>query len=610
MTVEKFLEYFDGVKESGNQGTEWEALCPSHLDEKQSLSIGLGDKGIVLTCHAECETEEILEAVGLKMSNLFYDSPRIIRVYRWRDKNGHVSYHLRWSEGNHAKFTWSRDRENKQPGRGDCKPGLWKRRWVIRAKTVVLCEGERDAETLIRWSKKCGAWPELVATCTPNGVGSIRPEYFELLKGKQVFVAFDNDEAGQKGTQKACRILNEMGIQPKILNVPSPHKDWSEWHQAGATSKAFKNLLDKAEPWEPNKVIEQPQHQNGVQLTQFSDIQISSAKWGWEGLIPLGAISLLTGQPGVGKTGIAIDLAAQWSVGSCPGVWLHKPQKVCLCSGEDSPSSTLLPRILAAKGDPKNIFFMTMRHEGFEQGITIPDDLHKIKPDLEKNHVRALIVDPIMAHLGRRVDPFKDASLRQALSPLSRLADELRLIVILVCHLNKRSEGDIISRIGGSVGLSGAARSILLASDDPSGEESGRVLIHAKSNLGPLSDAQRYRIGSAMVKGNNRIIPTSKIVWGEHVHLSAHDVLNPQQPKGKEPIEMKEAMEWLNQFLERGPQPAAKVFSEGRRVGLSSTTIKRAKQRLEILSRKGEFHTGWMWCLPKHLLMKEIKTGC
>ena len=67
--VEKILDRLDSVRESGGS---WQALCPAHDDREPSLSVSEGDEGkVLLKCFAGCETEEIVDALDLKMRDLF-----------------------------------------------------------------------------------------------------------------------------------------------------------------------------------------------------------------------------------------------------------------------------------------------------------------------------------------------------------------------------------------------------------------------------------------------------------------------------------------------------------------------------------------------------------
>jgi hypothetical protein len=70
MTTMEFLERLDGVKSRG--AGRWRAQCPAHDDRRPSLSIQETDDKILLHCFGGCSASEIVEALGLRISALFY----------------------------------------------------------------------------------------------------------------------------------------------------------------------------------------------------------------------------------------------------------------------------------------------------------------------------------------------------------------------------------------------------------------------------------------------------------------------------------------------------------------------------------------------------------
>lgn len=68
--VEMMLERLDKVRRNGKRG--WVARCPSHEDKMASLSIGSGAGGrVLLNCFAGCAALDVVQAVGLSLSDLF-----------------------------------------------------------------------------------------------------------------------------------------------------------------------------------------------------------------------------------------------------------------------------------------------------------------------------------------------------------------------------------------------------------------------------------------------------------------------------------------------------------------------------------------------------------
>ena len=63
------LSALSGVREAGNH---WQARCPAHDDRKPSLSVKDGERGVIVKCWSGCTFASIVEAMGLKASDLFH----------------------------------------------------------------------------------------------------------------------------------------------------------------------------------------------------------------------------------------------------------------------------------------------------------------------------------------------------------------------------------------------------------------------------------------------------------------------------------------------------------------------------------------------------------
>jgi hypothetical protein len=191
----------------------------------------------------------------------------------------------------------------------------------------------------------------------------------------------------------------------------------------------------------------------------------------------------------------------------------------------------LVPRLLAAGADLRRVHFVQLMRDGLDQGLTLPDDVGELSGAIESTGARLVVVDPIMGHLATELDSHKDHSIRRALAPLARLAEERDCAVVPIAHLNKAPTGDIFGRVGGSIGLTAAARSILLMTADPEREDddAARLMSHGKSNLGPLAPALRVRVAVRAVAGaDGKDILTAAVEPGEEApHIKVHDVLAP-----------------------------------------------------------------------------------
>lgn len=199
-----------------------------------------------------------------------------------------------------------------------------------------------------------------------------------------------------------------------------------------------------------------------------------------------------------------------------------------------------------------------------------------------------LIVDPVFAHLSAGLDSHRDHSIRRALAPLKRLAEEVGLAALGIAHLNKAPSSDIFQRVGGSIGLSAAARSILLLTADPEAEEGpyARVLSHAKTNLGEYAPALRCRTASRDVDvGQNRTSPVPVLEIGtEAPGLRVFDVLA-SAPTEEERTAIHDAIDFLHDMLDDGPRPARDVTNASRKLGITAITLRRARQRVGVVAQ-------------------------
>ena len=70
----ELLSSLDAVKARGPH--KWSAKCPAHADKSPSLSIREGDDGRLLVhCFAGCRVNDITAALGLRVADLFMDTP-------------------------------------------------------------------------------------------------------------------------------------------------------------------------------------------------------------------------------------------------------------------------------------------------------------------------------------------------------------------------------------------------------------------------------------------------------------------------------------------------------------------------------------------------------
>ncbi len=92
--LDKLLERLSGVTPIGNS---WKALCPAHADQRPSLNIKPGYRGILLKCWAGCSLRDIVSAIGLQESDIFFDKTTS-RLYKTNDiTHERANLHFRWN---------------------------------------------------------------------------------------------------------------------------------------------------------------------------------------------------------------------------------------------------------------------------------------------------------------------------------------------------------------------------------------------------------------------------------------------------------------------------------------------------------------------------------
>jgi len=443
---------------------------------------------------------------------------------------------------------------------------------------VFVVEGERDVHALEAQG--------IVATCNPGGAGKWREEYGEALRGADVVVVADRDKAGREHALEVARSLEGTAASVDVVE-PAVGSDISDHLAAG---KGIGQLVPVSPVGDtPPEQLARVQHPaDGVSSISFEDIEPEAIRWLWPGYVPLGMLTLLVGDPGLGKSLLTCELAARTS---------RAGGSVLLASAEDSKGATVRPRLEAADADLGRVYSISLRRDGVEEGIALPDDVAQLEQLVVDRAARLVVIDPLMAHLPEAVNSWRDQSVRRALAPLHRMAEAHGCAVLVVAHLNKDRQGHALYRTGGSVGIPAAVRSALLLARDPDDEDgergSQRVLAHFKCNIGTEQPSLSCRVETTTVGPLEA--PLIRILGESGVDANA--LLQADHGEGRSEVD--EAADFLCSELGDGPRPASDVVKAARGAGIAEKTLRRAKDRLGVKSEKGGFGAGWSWRLPE-----------
>ncbi len=346
----------------------------------------------------------------------------------------------------------------------------------------------------------------------------------------------------------------------------------------------------------------------------FGDVATRRVQWLWKGRVPYGKVTIFDGQPNQSKSTVALDLAARISRGR-PMPDGAEPERgaggVLIVSAEDAIDDTVGPRLLAADVDEDRVrFFGLQRDEhGNVVPLAIPDDLRRLARTVEEHRLHLVVIDPLVAYLNERVDSNNDASIRRALGPLNLTAAETGAAFVGIRHLNKAAGLSALDRGGGSVGIGGNARSVLLFAAHPDQETNPglRVMASAKGNLAARPATLGYRVEEVPQRlDDGHMVGLPIIAWQrEPVQLSADELVGFKSDARKETPERDAAVEWLEDVLAEGPVPAGELQELAHKAGHAWRTVKRAKEGVarSVRSRKADGSTGqWCWRLLGEVL--------
>ncbi len=355
-------------------------------------------------------------------------------------------------------------------------------------------------------------------------------------------------------------------------------------------------------------------------LSEYTPVPVRAL---WGGRLYLGKLAICDGDPGNGKTLLALDLAARITTGrempdGSPG--LGAPAGVVYFTAEDDPADTLAPRLRAAGGDPERLLVVTLvtfltTEEGQDgarpktKAITrLPTfrDTAVIARAIQRAGARLVIFDPFMAYLDRETNSWRDQDVRAVLAPLAQVAEQSGAAFLMIRHLSKASGGNALYRGGGSIGIIGAMRSGLLVGRDP--DDPDRCLVATtKNNLSKRPATLAYRVLTTPDG-----LPSLR--WEGESRRTAADLAAPSAGvgQGSAASKVEQAKTRLREWLADGPVPVLELERRCAEAGISEWTLKEAKKALGIAALRvsmaeGEALTSyWQWQLPPALATTDL----
>jgi RecA/RadA recombinase len=643
-------------------GNGWSARCPSHDDRTPSLCIGEGEEGrVLLKCHAGCDYPDVLRALGLSERDLFSaasphingvatragapppprpaDAPDFDRIARdcvarlddaalaeLGERLGVAASSLRelsFGATQDGAFTWPERNgrggvvgigQRNQSGKKRCIPRS--RRGLIFS-TALSVDADRPL-LIVEGASDCAAGMTLGLRCvglaqaggSTQALGWLR-ELLEDLRPPSVIVIGDADEAGKRGAAKVAELLaDRMDCPIRLAPTPSGAPDLRELlgeaidrgltlDDADSCAKLGDQVMAELTQ---ARVVGKPTPAKPVAaMRRLSDIEPEPVEWLWKDRIAIGRLTLIAGDPGLGKSLLTTDLAARCSMG---GAWpdgepnLLGSRGVVIASAEDSAADTIRPRFDAAGGDSLKVMILdgVRRVIDGKPGVTpwsISDGMALRDAIAAAADCVLVIVDPVSAYMPAGLDSHRNTDVRGALRLLSQIAEETGVAIVAVTHLRK-GEGAAIYRAMGSLAFVAAARAAFGVIRDPN-DETGetRLVAPIKNNLAPPGKTLPF----TTVKSPDAAAPV--VVWGEPCDRNIDEELAAGRNGRRSPNRRDDAVRWLAEMLDNGPLMVSDLRDEAKAAGFAWRTVERAKEELGVESmKKGFANAGWHWRLP------------
>ena len=314
-----------------------------------------------------------------------------------------------------------------------------------------------------------------------------------------------------------------------------------------------------------------------LKIISMDEVPVEEVEWLWYPYIPFGKLTIIHGDGGEGKTTLILQLAALLSRGEklpCDSTE-REPIKVIYQTAEDGLGDTIKPRLLAGNADCSQIKVI----DESEATLTMLDE--RIEKAIVETGARALILDPVQAYIGAKVDMNRANEVRAILSQLGQIAGQYRCAIILVGHLNKAQGNKSNYRGLGSIDFQATARSVLIVGrlkDNPQ----IRVMVQDKSSLAPEGEPIAFELD----KENG-------FRWLGHYDISADDLLCgiPREKKSEQ------AENLILEYLSQGKYPQQALLKKAQAIGISKRVLDEAKKALNVRSLKEG--SQWYWELPE-----------
>lgn len=323
-----------------------------------------------------------------------------------------------------------------------------------------------------------------------------------------------------------------------------------------------------------------------LKLIHTEDVVSKEVEWLWYPYIPYGKITIVEGDPGEGKTTLVLKLAAAMSRGlplPCDDDREREPIHIIYQTAEDGIDDTIKPRLEKAGADCSMIRVI----DETEKELSMTDD--RLEQAIVETGARLVILDPIQAYIGAKIDMHRANEIRPVLKHLGMIAEKYNCAIVLIGHMNKAAGSKSTYRGLGSIDIQATARSVLLVARLRD-KSNIRIMAHDKSSLAPTGDS----IGFEMTEDSGMIC------IGPY-DITIDELLSGNEGRGKKKLDIAE--NFIKEYFGSSKEIISNdILQEAARRGIKRNTLLSAKKKLGITSGKGKAEDGtsyWTWLLPQ-----------